>query len=128
MSIATSYSHLHGAVGTASLTVTPTDLATSLGSGDVAVLGTPRLIALCEAATGAAVAGKLPDEVTTVGTRVELDHLRASRLDDCVEATATLSTSEGRSLEFAVEAHDGSRLVGKGLITRAVVDRDRFSS
>jgi fluoroacetyl-CoA thioesterase len=127
MSNTTSYSHLHGAVGTASLTVRPTDLATSLGSGDVAVLGTPRLIALCEAATVAAVAGKLPDEVTTVGTRVELDHLRASRLDECVEATATLSNSEGRTLEFAVEAHDGSRLVGKGCITRAVVDRDRFS-
>ena len=127
MSTSMSYSHLHGAVGTASLTVGHSDLAMALGSGDVAVLGTPRLVALCESATVAALAGKLPDAMTSVGTRVELDHLRANRLDDRVEATATLSHSEGRLLTFAVEASDGTRLVGRGLVTRAVVDRERFA-
>ena len=63
---------LEGSVG---MTVGPADLASALGSGDVAVLGTPRLVALAEAATVAALAGVLDPGRTSVGTRVDLRHL-----------------------------------------------------
>ncbi len=52
------------------LEVTMDDTADAVGSGDVPVLATPRLIALCEAATVAAIAGQLPEGSTTVGARI----------------------------------------------------------
>ena len=50
----------------------------ALGSGDVPVLATPRVVALVEEATVAAIAAALAPGQTTVGTRVELDHLAAT--------------------------------------------------
>jgi fluoroacetyl-CoA thioesterase len=60
-------------------TVTEADTAAALGSGEVPVLATPRVLALAERATVAAVADALAAGATTVGTRVELDHLAPAR-------------------------------------------------
>ena len=103
------------------------DTAVALGSGDVEVLGTPRVVALCEEATVAALAGRIDDAQTTVGTRVELDHLRPSRVGDRIEATATLTVVDGNRLSFEVEARDGDHVVARGVVVRALVDRARFS-
>jgi len=84
------------------LTVTDADTATVLGSGDVPVLGTPRLVALAEAATVAALAGRLDGGQTSVGTRVELDHLAATAVGGTVVVRAELSAVDGRSLRFAI--------------------------
>jgi len=115
-----------GLEGQAMLTVTDDDTATALRSGDVAVLGTPRVLALCEEATVAAVATAVTDDQTTVGTRVALDHLLASRVGDKVTAHARLTEVDGRRLTFEVEARDGDRVVARGTVTRALVDRDKF--
>lgn len=115
-----------GVVGEASLDVTDADTAVALRSGDVRVLATPRLLALCEEATVAAVADALDASETTVGTRVELDHLRASQVGDHVTARATLVSVDGRRLTFDVEASDAGEVVACGVVVRALVDRDRF--
>jgi fluoroacetyl-CoA thioesterase len=59
-------------------TVTEADTAMALGSGEVPVLATPRVLALAERATVAVAAGMLAAGATTVRTRVELDHLAPS--------------------------------------------------
>jgi predicted thioesterase len=97
-----------------------------VGSGDVPVLGTPRLLALAEAATVRATAGRLPGSATSVGTRIELEHLAATPIGGTVTATATLSTVDGRRLAFTVAVRDGEQLVARGTIERVVVDRERF--
>src|SRR6266511_2065507 len=81
------------------LTVTDADTAQTLGSGDVPVLGTPR---------------------------VELEHLLATPVGATVTAEARLSTVDGRRLAFAVTVHDGDRLAAQGTVERALVDRERF--
>jgi predicted thioesterase len=109
--------------------VTADDLATALGSGDVPVLATPRLLAWLEAATCAAAAagGLLGEGRTSVGTRVAVEHLAASPLGARVEATAEVAHVDGRLLRFTVAATDGDgRAVATGEVTRVVVDRDRF--
>ena len=119
-------------------TVTEQDTAAALGSGDLPVLGTPRLLAWCEAATCAAIAEELAagdpsrtgqsDRRSSVGTRVELDHLAASSVGQEVTVTATSASADGRKRRFAVTARhvkDG-RLVASGEVTRVVVDADRF--
>jgi fluoroacetyl-CoA thioesterase len=104
------------------------DTAVALGSGDVSVLGTPRVVALAEAATVAALAGRLPDGHTSVGTRVEVDHLHASAVGARVVATAVLDVVEAARLEFQVRVAEGEREVARGRVVRAVVDRQRFLS
>lgn len=103
------------------------DTAVALGSGDVPVLGTPRLVALAEAATVAALAGRLAVGQTSVGTRVELDHLAATPVGGTVRVRAELVAVDGRALRFAVWADDADgREIGRGSVSRAVVDRERF--
>ena len=115
------------ATGRASLTVGDGDTALALGSGDVPVLATPRLVALVEAAAVDGLRGELGSGETSVGVLVELEHLAATPVGGRVEATARLVGREGRSLVFEVGARDGSgREVARGRHRRVVVDRERF--
>jgi predicted thioesterase len=111
-------------------TVGDTDTAVALGSGDLPVLGTPRLLAWAEEATCAALAANLPDGRTSVGTRVKLEHVGASPVGAEVRVTATVVHSDGRLVRFEVVAEHTSdeKVVGHGEVTRVVVDRDRFLS
>ena len=79
----------------------PRDTAAALGSGDVPVLGTPRLLALAEAATVAAVAPHLAPGQTTVGTAVTLEHRRASPVGSGLVIEAELTEVDGRRLVFS---------------------------
>lgn len=109
--------------------VTDADTATALGSGDVPVLATPRLLAWLEAATCAAAAttGATGPGRTSVGTRVAVEHLVATPVGDRVEARARLVHADGRLLRFEVTATDAAgRVLATGEVTRVVVDRDRF--
>ncbi|MFJ3644914.1 thioesterase family protein [Streptomyces murinus] len=108
--------------------VTDADTARALGSGEVPVLGTPRLIAWLEAATVRAAAPFTGPGETTVGTAVRVRHLRATHVGGRVEVTARPPARTGaRRLTFAVRAVDAQGLaVAEGEIDRAVVDRRRF--
>jgi predicted thioesterase len=103
------------------------DTAAAVGSGDLPVLGTPRLLAWAEAATCAALAPSLPEGRTSVGTRVVLEHRAASPVGASVRVTATVAHRDGRLVRFEVVAVDGDdQVVGHGEVTRVVVDADRF--
>jgi len=115
-----------GRTGRASLTVTDQDTAAALGTGVVPVLATPRLVALCEAAACSAVHHELPAGTTTVGVRVQFDHLAPIHVGTEVRAEATLERVEGRRLTFTVSATDHVGLVGAGRVTRVVVDEQGF--
>jgi len=102
------------------------DTARSLRSGSVDVLGTPRLVALFEEATVDAVEGCLDDGLTTVGMRVQVDHLQPTPVGAEVFAEAYLEKIEGRRITFTVTASDSGGLVAAGKVTRVVVDVNRF--
>jgi fluoroacetyl-CoA thioesterase len=108
------------------LTVTDADTAQSLGSGDVPVLATPRVLALAEAATVAATARQLPGGLTTVGTRAEIEHRAPTPVGRTVVAQATLTKVEVRKLVFEVTVRDGETVVAEVRVERALVDRQRF--
>lgn len=115
-----------GCRATVRAAVTPADTSTALGSGDVAVLGTPRVVALLESATVAAVAPHLDPGRTTVGVRVDVEHVRASPVGAAVSAEAELTGVDGRLLVFAVRLIDGDDVAAHGQVVRAEVDRARF--
>jgi predicted thioesterase len=108
--------------------VSEADTAQALGSGDVPVLATPRLIQWLEAATVEAARPFLDEGQTSVGTAIRINHLRATPVGGRVELTATAPLSPaGRRLTFTVSAVDGDgEQVAFGEIERAVVDRARF--
>ncbi|HEY7274191.1 MAG TPA: hotdog domain-containing protein [Actinoplanes sp.] len=108
------------------LTVTDADTAQALGSGDVPVLGTPRVLALAEAATVAATARQLPGGLTTVGTRAEVDHRAPTPVGRRVTAQATLAKVDGRRLVFEVAVRDGETVVAEIRVERVLLDRQRF--
>jgi len=108
------------------LVVADSDTALAVGSGDVAVLATPRLLALCEQATVAAAAPGLDPGETTVGSRVELDHLSPTPVGTPVVAIAVLESVDGPRLTFTVSAVQEGREVARGVVRRVVVDRARF--
>ncbi|MGH3244082.1 MAG: thioesterase family protein [Spirillospora sp.] len=110
-----------------SVVVGDEDTAVRLGSGDVPVLGTPRLLALAEEVTVAAVEGRLEEGRTCVGTRVELEHRAASPVGMRVTVEAELLEVDGARLVFECTAIDGrGTVVAAGRIERVVVDRERF--
>lgn len=117
-----------GMRGNASLRVEQADTAKALKSGDAEVLGSPRLIALCEQATVDAISNVLDDGMTSVGMRVQFDHLQPTPVGSEVHAEAVLERIDGRRLKFTVSARDSGGIVAAGKITRVVVDRDRFMS
>jgi predicted thioesterase len=117
-----------GLRGEATVVVGPNDTARAMRSGSVDALATPRVIALCEEAAVAAVEDRVPDGYTTVGMRVQVDHLQPSGLGTAVVAEATLEKVEGRRLTFTVSASDQCGLVAAGKVTRVLVDLEKFNS
>ena len=91
-----------------------------------AVFSTPAMIGMMEAATSLAVQHALPPGSITVGTRIEVDHLKAVPAGTLVTAWARLTEVNGRTLGFDVEARAGELLIGRGRVYRAIVDLSRF--
>lgn len=111
---------------TATMRVTPEVTAEYIGSGDLAVLATPAMCALMENAAMMAVAPHLEAGQTTVGTALNIEHLRATPIGKTVTATAVLTEVEGRKLSFNIAARDEKGIIGEGTHSRFVVDRERF--
>lgn len=117
---------------TLTFTVGDGDTAAALGSGSLPVLGTPRLLAWCEAATCAALEPTLAAGSTSVGTRVDLEHRGASPVGAVVEVTASTTYVDGRLHRLTVAARHVSgtatdgKVVATGEVTRVVVDSERF--
>ncbi len=117
-----------GLVGEVSFTVTEDDTALSFRSGEVPVLATPRLIAACEEASCRATQGLLEQGVTTVGRRIQFDHLAPTKVGAKVTVEAVLERVEGRRLTFTVSASDATGLIGAGKVSRVLVEVEPFLS
>lgn len=115
-----------GLTATIERTVTEEDTALAVGSGSLPVLGTPVLLAWCEAATCAAVSGSLAEGQTTVGTRMSVEHLAPSAVGAVVRVSAGTTHVDGRLVRFSVAVRQAGKLVGSGEVTRVVVDEERF--
>ena len=115
-----------GLTHTSRMTVGDADTAVVQGSGDMAVLATPRMTALMENAAMLAVAASLPEGSTTVGGHISTSHLRPTAVGAVVEATAVLESVDGRKLSFSVRATQDGVTIGEGTHLRFIVDRERF--
>jgi fluoroacetyl-CoA thioesterase len=117
-----------GLTATLDRTVGQEDTAEALGSGSLPVLGTPRLLAWCEAATCAALAPALENGQTSVGTRIALEHTAPSGVGATIQVSASAVHVDGKLVRFSVAARQDGKLVGSGEVTRGVVDAEKFIS
>lgn len=109
--------------------VTDDDTAQAVGSGSLPVLGTPRVLAWLEAATCAAIEEAVAEGSTSVGTRVDLEHLAPTPVGGRVTCRAVVTGQVSKSVTFGVTAQDAHGIdVARGTITRVVVDAERFLS
>lgn len=115
-----------GRHGQATLVVGTGDTAVALGSGDLEVLATPRVVLLAEQACIDAVRDAFAPDTTTVGHRIECNHVAPVPVGATVRADAVLAGVDGRRLIFRVTVSDDRGLVAAGRITRVVVERTRF--
>jgi len=115
-----------GMSGSAELTVTAEHTAPRVGSGRIAVLATPVMINLIEAAALAAVEHRLPSGHQSLGIRLDVSHIAATPVGLRVTATAEVTAVEGRTITFKVEARDVREIIGDGTHQRVVVNVARF--
>ncbi|MHA1665547.1 MAG: thioesterase family protein [Candidatus Njordarchaeales archaeon] len=107
-------------------TVREEDTASFLGSGDVSVLSTPAMISMMENTSRLLVQEKLPEGYTTVGTHVDISHLKAAPLGAKIIVRSELIKQEGRKLLFKVEAFWKDVKIGEGIHERFIVNREKF--
>ncbi len=108
------------------LSVSAADCADALGSGDVAVLASPRVLALAEQAAVTALGDSLPKDKTSVGSWAELEHLHPSNIGETVTAEAVLMGVHGRRLEFSITVRSSDVEIAHCRHRRIIVNRSRF--
>ena len=117
-----------GLSGRADLVVGEEHTAPRVGSGKVRVLATPVMINLIEAAALAAIEHLLPAGYQSLGTRIDVRHIAATPVGMKLVAKAAVTSVEGRTVHFRVEAHDQKELIGDGLHERVVVNVAKFDA
>lgn len=100
--------------------------ARTFGSGMVDVFATPAMIALLERTAMLSVVEHLPDGYTTVGSEINIKHLKATPLGMKVSADSYLKTSNGSRLIFELHAWDERGMIGIGTHTRVIVEEKTF--
>lgn len=117
-----------GLKNSAASIVTETSTADIVGSGSLKVLATPKLIALIEAAASELVEAVLPEEFTSVGISVNIEHTAPTPVGMNFCAEVELIKIDGKKLTFNVAALDEVGEIGRGTHERFIVERENFQA
>jgi len=115
-----------GMTGTASTIVEREDTAYEVGSGSLLVYATPCMVALMEGAACDAIAAELPEEKTSVGTELHINHISATPVGLEVRAEAEVTEVDGNTITFNITAYDEAGKIGEGTHKRVVVTTQKF--
>ncbi|VTS22207.1 thioesterase superfamily protein [Streptococcus porcinus] len=101
--------------------------AKSVGSGELEVLSTPSLVSFLENAACLFAKERIQDNLlTTVGTKMTIDHLKASKIGNSVTVLITEVTNQGRRYDFQLEAFVDKQLIAKAYHTRVRLNKEAF--
>jgi predicted thioesterase len=115
-----------GREGILAQVVRPEHAADRFQNAGVTVLATPVLCHWFESAAVRAIAEQLESGEATVGTRLSIEHLKATPVGMEVRVTARVVAADGRRVDFEVSAFDEVELVARGTHQRVVIDLERF--
>lgn len=108
--------------------VKPEHSADTLNSGELAVLATPAVVAFAENTCQTLAKGLLTSGQTTVGTYIQITHLKASKIGGSVSVKVQLNEQTNGSLTYEFEVFEKEVCLAKGSHKRAIVDIERFMS
>ena len=106
--------------------VTENDTAIKVGSGSLKVLATPKMIALMEKAATDLLEKILPENFTSVGISLNIQHTAPTPTGMKIFAEAEIIEVSGRKILFEVSAKDDVGEIGRGKHERFIVDRKKF--
>ena len=106
--------------------VTENDTAAKAASGSVEVLATPVMIAWMEEASLRLAQQELEEGLTTVGTEVNIKHLKGTLVGKTVKVLSVLKEIDRKRLVFDVEVIEDGVAVGTGSHTRFIIDTAKF--
>ncbi len=109
-------------------TVTEDMLAVNMGSGSVRVLATPMVAALFEGTAAELIQNELAEGITTVGSKITMEHLCPTALGVQVTVTAELTEENGRMFRFQLEAKDNAGVIAIGTHERVSVKKESFAA
>ena len=115
-----------GMKGEVSTLVEREDTAKEVGSGSLLVYATPCMVALMEGAACEAIEDAMPEDKTTVGTELNIQHISATPVGLEVRAEAVVTAVEGKVITFEVAAYDEAVEIGKGTHKRVIVPIQKF--
>ena len=115
-----------GMKGEAFTEVEREDTAAEVGSGSLLVYATPCMVALMEGAACEAIAEALPEDQTTVGIELNIQHLSATPVGHEVRAEAIVTAVDGKIITFELHAFDEAGEIGKGTHKRCIVNSQKF--
>jgi predicted thioesterase len=90
------------------------------------VYSTPDMIRLMETAAFHALHRYCEKGEITVGTAINIEHRAAAGIGARIKAEAVLESFDGRFYTLRVTAHDGTKEIGRGTVTRAAVSLEKF--
>lgn len=100
--------------------------ADKFGNHGVQVLATPVLCHWFENTSVMAIQPQLERGEATVGTRLSIEHLKATPVGMRVTVDAEVVAVDGRRISFQLEAHDERELIARGTHERHIVELARF--
>lgn len=122
------YTFLLGLENECSLSVTHADTAAVYGSGALEVFATPAMIALMEKTCLESIAGKIGEGNTSVGTRINISHDKATPVGKTVVCHSKIVEVDRRRMVFEVQCTEDDSVIGKGTHERFIVDSEKFMS
>jgi predicted thioesterase len=117
---------LPGLTGKSEMVVKDEDLVSQLGSVEVDVVSTPRLVQLMESAAIEAIRKFIPSDQLSLGTLVKIKHLAPTPIGIKVVAHAILKEVDKNRLLFLIDAYDEMEKVAEGEHERILVSKERF--
>ncbi len=108
--------------------VTKDFTAKALGSGGLEVLATPQIAIWIERLAYRSLEDILPDDQTSVGTELLINHKAPSKLGSLITIKLEQKKESSRIYSFNFIVEDSNKTVADGKHTRVIVNIEKFLS
>lgn len=103
------------------------DSAENMGSGDLAVLSTPSLVAFMENAAKNYLNKFLPEEMGSVGSNINIDHIAPTLIGNSITVRGKITeVVKEKIIKFSIEAYEKDKKIGEAEHTRVIINNTKF--
>ena len=101
--------------------------AENMGSGDLAVLSTPSLVAFMENAAKNYLNKFLPEEMGSVGSNININHIAPTLIGNSITVRGKITeVIKEKIIKFSIEAYEKDKKIGDAEHTRVILNNTKF--